>query len=146
MLSPLELKPLLAKQDISRKLKVLAVLLTDEIKPKTVSDIRNIAEANGLRGIRKWNISQILSSASDMVIRLPDGWQITDVGIEFLAEQGAISTSPIKQHQSDLRKYAVTITSSNTRAFVEECILALEVGLLRSAVRVNASQTGHEKV
>ena len=128
-----ELKRLLAKQDISRKTKILAVLSLDEKKCKTVSEIKVIAEAHGLREVRKWNISQILNAASDMAVRLPNGWEITEIGTCFLSEQGLIFVSPAKQYQNDLRKFVAVVTSDNTRAFLEECILALELGLLRSA-------------
>lgn len=63
-----ELKQLLARQDISRKTKILAVLSIDEKSCKTVSEIKAVAEAHGLREVRKWNISQILNVASGMVV------------------------------------------------------------------------------
>ncbi len=128
-----ELKQLLARQDISRKTKILAVLSIDEKSCKTVSEIKAVAEAHGLREVRKWNISQILNVASDMVVRLPKGWEITEIGACFLLEQGLTSVSPARQYQNDLRKIAAVVTSDNTKAFLEECILALETGLLRSA-------------
>ena len=95
--------------------------------------IKSIAEAHGLREVRKWNISQILNAASDMVVRLPKGWEITEIGTCFLLEQGLTSVSPARQYQNDLRKIAAVVTSGDTEAFLEECILALETGLLRSA-------------
>lgn len=137
MFDSAELKRLLARQDIARKVKILAILLANEVKPRAVSEIVAIAETHGLREIKKWNVSQMLSSTSDMVVRLPDGWEITELGIKFLAEQEVVSPSPIKQHQIDLRKYAAVITAENTRSFIEECILALEMGLLRSSVTLS---------
>jgi hypothetical protein len=128
-----ELKQLLARQNISRKTKILAVLSIDEKSCKTVSEIKAVAEAHGLREVRKWNISQILNVASDMVVRLPKGWEITEIGAYFLLEQGLTSVSPARQYQNDLRKIAAVVTSDNTKAFLEECIIALETGLLRSA-------------
>lgn len=137
MFDSAELKRLLSRQDLQRKTKILAILVADEVKPKAVSEIVAIAETHGLREVKKWNVSQILSAASNMAVRLLDGWEVTDAGIQFLAEQGLFVPSPIKQHQTDLRKYAADITSNNTKAFIEECILALEMGLLRSAVTLS---------
>lgn len=137
MFDSAELKRLLSRQDISRKAKILAIISADEVGPKAVSEIVAIAETHGLREVRKWNISQILSGASNMAVRLPNGWEVTDVGIKFLAEQGLVVPSPIKQHQTDLRKYAAVITSDNAKTFIEECILALEIGLLRSVVTLS---------
>lgn len=128
-----ELKQLLARQDISRKTKILAVLSIDKKSCKTVSEIKAVAEAHGLREVRKWNISQILNVASGMVVRLPKGWEITEIGAYFLLEQRLTSVSPARQYQNDLRKIAAVVASDNTKAFLEECILALETGLLRSA-------------
>lgn len=132
-----ELKRLLSNQKVSRKTKILAILSVEEARPKTVSDIKIIAEKYGLREIKKWNISQSLSNALSMVVHLPDGWEITDIGIKFLAEQGLVSVSPTRQHQADLRKASEIISSKSTLAFVEECILALETNLLRSAVTLS---------
>jgi hypothetical protein len=132
-----ELKILLSRQDISRKTKVLAILTIDRDKPKSVSEIKVIAELYGLRGIKNWNLSQVLSAASEMVIRLSNGWEITDLGIQFILDQGLASASPIKQNQSLLRKYTTAINPGNAKFFVEECIVALETGLLRSAVTLS---------
>jgi len=68
-----ELKRLLSNQKVSRKTKILAILSVEEARPKTVSDIKIIAEKYGLREIKKWNISQSLSNALSMVVHLPDG-------------------------------------------------------------------------
>ena len=132
-----ELKRLLPRDDISRKIKTLAILSVDEAKPKTVSEIKAIAEKHGLREIKKWNVSQVLSSTLGMAVHLPDGWEITDIGIKFLEEQGLVSVSPTRQHQADLRKAAEIISSKSTLAFIEECIMALETNLLRSAVTLS---------
>lgn len=129
-----ELKHVLSKQNLLRKTKLLVILSIADKKSKTVSDIKAIAEAHGLREIKKWNVSQILSSASDSAIRVPDGWEITETGIQLLYEEGLVSASPVRQYQSELRKYAVAVSSENTRVFLEECISALEANLLRSAV------------
>jgi hypothetical protein len=137
LLNSAELKYLLSRQDLQRKTKILAILIADGVKPKAVSEITALAETHGLREIKKWNVSQILGAASGMAVRLPDGWEVTDAGIQFVAEQGLLLPSPIKEHQTDLRKHAAAITSNNVKAFIEECILALEAGLLRSAVTLS---------
>lgn len=149
MLNDSELKKLLSRQDLSRKTKILVILAANQSSIKTVSEIKSIAESNGLREIKKWNVSQIVGTAEGMVVRLPNGWEITDSGIEFLVEQEIISNSPTKQHQSDLRIYASAIQSEQTRTFIDECVLALEVGLLRSAVTLSwagAISILHEEV
>lgn len=132
MLDTPKLKSVLAKQDASRKDKVLSILIFGEQRPKPVSEIQSTAISHGLREITKWNISQILKT-SGLAIRLPDGWEITETGIQYLEETGLISTSPVRKYQSNLRDYIDIIQSETTGNFLEECILALEMNLLRSA-------------
>jgi hypothetical protein len=77
-----DLKRLLPRDDISRKIKTLAILSVDEAKPKTVSEIKAIAEKHGLREIKKWNVSQVLSSTLSMAVHLPGTGQLRREGMK----------------------------------------------------------------
>ena len=129
----INLKAHLANDELSRKEKVLLLLLHHdaEIPVKVISET---AITNGLREAKKWNVSQILAGLKGMAIKLPDGWAITEKGKKSLASLGVLTDTPTQSIKPTLRKYASEISSDHVKQFAEEAISALEVGLLRSAV------------
>ena len=86
MLNKDDLKRLLNLPNISRKHAVLLILAFDECSFKTVSAIKATGKANGLRSIEKWNISQILKDLKSNAVRLEEGWEISPIGLQELAE------------------------------------------------------------
>ena len=130
---PFDLPNLLSNDDLTRKEKVLLLLLykNDEIP---VKEITQLAVDNGLREAKKWNVSQTLSTLKGLAVKLPGGWSITEKGKKHLDEIGVIQNTPTQSVKPTLRKYASDISDEHVRQFAEEAITALEVGLLRTAV------------
>lgn len=129
----LDLKNLLANKAFSKQERVLLLLAAGDEGAKPVSSMRELALKNGLRVAKDWNVSQILGRM-DGAVRLPDGWAITDAGIEKLSAMGVTAASPSKRLQPTLRTYASGITDSSIKGFVDEAIGALEYKLYRAAV------------
>lgn len=129
----IDLPNLLSNNELSRKDKVLLILLSSENEIR-VKDITEIAVASGLREAKKWNVSQVLSTLNGFVIKLPEGWTITEKGKKYLGELGVIYSAPTQNIKPTLRKYANQINDEHAKQFAEEAISALEAGLLRSAV------------
>jgi len=127
------LKALLSNDELSRKEKVLLILLhhDNEVPVKSITET---AVVNGLREVKKWNISQILTGLKGLAIKLPDGWSITEKGKKSLEGLGVLADTPTQTVKPTLRKYASNITDEHVKQFAEEAISALEVGLMRSAV------------
>jgi hypothetical protein len=130
----IDLKNLLSTKSFSRKEKVLIILHSEKESLKSVSTIREIGIQNGLREIKKWNVSQVLTSLSDAVTKFPNGWAITDQGKSFLRDLGVDQSSPSKKIQPLLRRYSGAIKDLNIKSFVDEAIDAIEFKLFRSAV------------
>ena len=131
----IDLKNVLSNKDLSRKEKILVLLISEGEKEKQVKDIKKLAISNGLREASKWNISQILNDLGDCAIKLPSGWSITNPGKDLLAQTGILKEkSPVITVHAQLRKYLSKVISEDIKAFLEEAISALEYGLLRSAV------------
>lgn len=132
MLKSDELKSWLHK-DLGRLDKVLLVLATQD-DPVAVSKISELAEAAGLRAMRKWNVSAILGASKGKAIRT-SGWELTDAGKMHLRDLGVTTISPAAMQVAiDLRKYLTDITDEQTRNFVEEAIKCHEAELYRSAI------------
>jgi len=128
-----DLQSLLSNDELSRKDKVLLILLHKDCEVP-VKDITEAAVVNGLREAKKWNVSQVLSSLKCLAIKLPDGWSITKKGKKSLESLGVLVDTPTQTVKPTLRKYASKIKDAHVKQFAEEAISALEVGLLRSAV------------
>ena len=131
----IDLKNVLSDKELSRKEKILLLLLAEGEKEKQVKDIKKLAISNGLREASKWNISQILNDLGNCAIKLPSGWSITNQGKDLLAQTGILKEkSPVLSAHKQLRKYLSKVTSEEVKIFIEEAISALEYGLMRSAV------------
>ena len=129
----IDLTNLLSNSELSRKDKVLLILLSFEGEMK-VKDITDTAVKSGLREAKMWNVSQTLSTLNGLAVKLPDGWAITEKGKKYLSELGVIDSAPSKNIKPTLRKYASQINDDHVKQFAEEAISALETSLLRSAV------------
>ncbi|MDA7088427.1 hypothetical protein PH586_18765 [Pseudomonas sp. SA3-5] len=130
----LDLRNLITRNTFSRKEKVLLLLAHEHEQETSVARIKELAIQSGLREISKWNISQLLSDLGELATRLPNGWIITNAGLDHLESIGILKSRPAKETQATLREYSSKISSTSTKAFVEEGIEALELGLFRSAV------------
>lgn len=131
----IDLINVLSESKYSRKDKILIILNSDKNSPKTVLQIKNIANENGLRETSKWNISMILKSLNGLCIKISDGWILTSKGLENINHLFPKKKSKQLQNNYEiLLKNSQNITSKYIRDFIVEAIHSLEYGLLKSAV------------
>lgn len=135
-LSKEEFHLLLAKTDLSRLDKLLLVLFWDAEHPKSSTQIKDIAAANGLKEAKKWNVSDTLSKSKGKATSLKEGWIITTAGKEYLRKQNYISekTTLLKNDVADLRSHLSSISNADTLSFINEAISCLEANQNRAAV------------
>ncbi len=120
--------------DSSRLDKLLLVLATFD-GPSSLSRIKERAQGAGLKVKDSWSPSKVLSRSNGMAIRTPDGWELTDSGVQHLRNLGVSNISPATINAAaSLRSELGKIPNEDTRAFVEEAITCLESRLFRSAV------------
>lgn len=134
MLELNSIKLLLARQDIGRRDKAVALLAAGNIEPKSIAKMREIALEAGLREAKKWNISADLARAKGLAINLPQGWEITPDGVTYLQSLGVPVQAPqIAQLAISLRSLASTVTNSDRKQFLDEAIGCLEAGFHKAA-------------
>jgi len=129
-----DLKNVLNTPDLSRKDCILLLLKFNDSKAKNVNEIKDLAKANGLREIEKWNISMILSSLKGLAIKIPEGWTITRDGETYLVAKGFLDYSPVIKIHNNLLKKTKNISSPYVKEFIIEAIKSLEFKLYKSAV------------
>lgn len=69
-----------------------------------------------------------------MVIKIKDGWVLTNKGIEYLKTKKLTNHSPTAKQHLDLDKLARKIKSPYVQDFVIEAVSCIENNLLKSAV------------
>lgn len=133
MLSNTDLKTWLHR-DIKQLDKLLIILVTFD-KPAKLTEVKARALDAGLKIGSGWNPSSSFSRSKGMVISVPGGWEITEVGKAHLSNLGVSSLSPAAiQVASDLREHLQKIKNESTRAFAEEAMKCHEAKLFRSAI------------
>ena len=121
-------------RDLRPQDKLLLILATFD-EPVQLADIRTRAEEAGFKIPKKWNMSGVLGRSGGMGIRIPLGWELTEIGKNHLRNLGVESVSPAAmQVAADLRKHLNNVQNATTRAFVEEAIKCHEAKLYRSAI------------
>jgi len=120
----------------SRLDKVLTILASEADGPKPVVEIKKLGGKRGLRGIQKWNVSDILGRSGGAAIHTGSGWEITDQGRTRALRVAAVDSSNGTDSDlaSDLKTAAKKIRDVDSRNFVEEAIACYENRLHRSAV------------
>lgn len=135
MLARDHLKDLLSNNDYTKTDKLLICLAVESNVAKEVSGIRQLAEAAGLRVIRSWNISQLLSASRGLAVRTDKGWELTSAGRQRIQTLvGPALNSPVAQVIPHLRALLPGISNPQAASFIEEAVRCLELGLLRSGV------------
>ena len=103
--------------------------------PTTIKKIKEHAAKAGLRIPNSWNPSASLGRSKGLAINTPQGWELTQAGIDHLLTLGVrfgnLANSTVA---SDLRTELSRISDPDTRAFLDEAIRCYEFGLHRSAV------------
>ena len=130
----IDLKNILNSPELNRKDCILLLLKNNDSKAKKINEIKDLAKANGLREIEKWNISMILSSLKGFAIKIPDGWTITRDGESYLVDKGYLDYSPVVKIHFNLLKKTENISSPYVKEFIVEAIKSLEFKLYKSAV------------
>lgn len=135
-LSKEDFQTFLANPKLGRQDKLLLVLFWDNESPKSLTKIKEIASANGLRESVKWNISDILGKTKGKVTSIKGNWVLTIPGKAHLVTQKYLSEK--KSHSvndaKDLRSHLNTISNPQTKSFIEEAISCLEADQKRAAV------------
>ncbi|MHC4150302.1 MAG: hypothetical protein ACYSR5_12585 [Planctomycetota bacterium] len=98
--------------------------------------MRKLALEAGVKGAKTLNITAHLHSAEDKVFKTPQGWELTEIGREYVAGRAAqqLSSSPAASEAQSLRALLPKLKSNDTRAFVSEAIVCAEQSLFRAAV------------
>lgn len=98
--------------------------------------VRKFALDAGVKKAKDINFSQHLASAEDKVFKTPSGWELTNVGREYISglSAEALASSPAATEAKSLRALVGEIKNSETRAFLTEAIVCAESSLFRAAV------------
>jgi hypothetical protein len=135
MLDQVALKDLLHKQELSRKDKLLLLLAADGAKPKSVSAVKELGIACGLRRVKQWNVSDVLGKGEPQAIRGSEGWELSSIGKARVATLAGVSYAPPTAKAAvNLRACLAAIKDADTLNFLDEAVTCLETGLLRAAV------------
>jgi hypothetical protein len=125
----------LLSQNLPARDKLLICLAVQPVKPKEVKEVKSLAAGAGWRAVQRKNVSAVLSREPFLVVRTPNGWELTSTGSQHVARiAGPLMASPIPQVASSLRAQLVKITDENTQHFVEEAIVCFETRQYRAAV------------
>jgi hypothetical protein len=129
------LKDLLTQSELSKTDKLLLCLAVDSDTAKAVSAVRELAVSAGLRAARKWNVSALLKTASQLSVRTNQGWELTAKGALHVARiAGPLMNSPVPKVASSLRSHLVKVANSDAQEFVEEAIVCFESRQHRASV------------
>lgn len=113
--------------------KLLVLLLAEGGKPQEVRAMRAKGAAAGLRSIKDWNISSMLSRSKECAISVSGGWELAAAGKQRLVHLGITEDHIVVQQAATLRKLLPKIASSRNRDFVAEAVSCYEGKNLRAA-------------
>ena len=113
----------------------LLLVLANIGRPSTIKNVRERAAMAGLRIPNSWNPSTSLRRSKGLAVNTPQGWELTQAGIDHLSVLGVQFGDSAKSNiASGLRTELSRIGDPDTRAFLDEAICCYEAGLHRSAV------------
>lgn len=135
MLNLETLKEWLHKLELKRNQRLMLVIATLGGGPVTLPQIREQAAKGGWKIPAKTNISDPLTKSKGLVVKAPDGWELTQAGKQHLKDLGvALDSSATYTAAHDLRSNLDHIKNADAKAFATEAVGCLERGLWRSAV------------
>lgn len=132
MLNSAQLKNALHGRGLTRKQQVLLCLAMDSSVPRTVAEIRSIAVGAGLSAAKRWNISALLISLTGCAIRVDEGWELSGLGMQEVANLTGAALVP--QASSRLRLLLSHVGSADAQQFIEEAVGSVEAHHYRAAV------------
>lgn len=136
MLTKSQAKLVLQVSGLSREDKVLILLSVGDAAVLRPAVIRDLGEGLGVSGIKKWNISDILSKAGSLVLNVGTGWELSETGsnrVRELAVKANINLVVTNSSES-LRGHLSVIANDATRQFAQEAIACFEARQYRAAV------------
>ena len=134
MVSTDELVSFLASTKLTRRNKLIIILASADGNPLQTTDIKRIAKDAGLREIEKWNISDILGKAKGLVTKINQGWILTTQGQTYANQELLKNPLSTKAIAKGLRHFLPNIKNEDSRIFIEESILCLEVDAYRAGI------------
>jgi hypothetical protein len=112
----------------------LLIILTSFDQPASIPLIRARAHEAGVN-VLSWNVQAFLKATKSKAIQVPNGWELSRKGHDYLANLGVLKKAPnLDKVATDFRAEALKINNPQTRAFVEEAIACFEYDLFRSAI------------
>jgi hypothetical protein len=134
MLSEEALVEALSSSKFKRLDKILITLGAVE-QPAAIALIRAKAVGAGLRDAQRWNLSDYLRGASELVRPLPTGWQLTDAGWDHIRALGLSAKSPIVSGTARSLKGIVDgVSDVQRREFLSDALLCFDKGATKPAV------------
>lgn len=135
MLTIAGLKQAVHRDGISKTDVALLCVAAGGGKGVSTTSVANLALQAGVRGAKKTNFSGLLAQADGRVFKVPDGWELTDAGRQYVATlAGPEMTSPAAREAQLLRMLIPDIKHADTRAFLAEAVSCAECSLFRGAV------------
>lgn len=135
MLPNSSLRDLVHERTFTQLDKLLLCLAVESSKPKRPAAVVALAVAAGLRAVKKWNVSAILTSSKGLATNATDGWLLTSLGIDHVRRlAGPRLLAPVPAISSTLRGLLSKLGNPDIAAFVEEAIKCFEARLYRFAV------------
>jgi hypothetical protein len=98
--------------------------------------VKKLALSAGVKGAKTINFTAHLHSAEDKVFKTPEGWELTDLGKQYVAGRTAqqLCASPAANEAETLRAILPKLKNDDVRAFLAEAIVCAEQSLPRAAV------------
>lgn len=128
------LKNILARSTVSKTDKILLILSTRN-NPIPLSIIREIGVNLGFRDAQSMNVNTHLRGCGGKAVFVPDGWELTEHGKEYLSGKGYIEeTAALTPLLMKVQQYVSQIRSVDTKAFLAEAIECANRRLFRAAV------------
>lgn len=129
-----DLKNLLHQSSLAKVDKLLLVLASFSA-PCSLAELRERGAHAGYRISVSSNPAASLLKSGGKAIRTSAGWELTALGKHYLESLGVkFGHAASRKVAHDLRAEATKISSSDTKAFIEEAISCFEHGLFRSAI------------
>lgn len=135
MVSADSLKDILCQSKLTNTERILICLAVDIDRPKSISEIKQLAIKGGLNEARGWNISTLLRRVRTKAVRTEEGWSLTLPGKQFVEELiKPFIKRPVSKVTTNLRSHLLKISNPQTKAFLEEAIGCCEASFWRAAV------------
>lgn len=137
MLSLEALKELVHQRGMPKTTSLMLCLAFEDVRPKKVQQIREIAAKAGIARIRQTPVPAFMDALrrSGMAFRTNEGWELSKEGKKQVAAiAGTAASSPAVHVAGALRAHIAEISDTQTLEFLDEAIKCLEYKLFRSAI------------